>query len=81
VCRISEGLAALAIGVGSLVPAVLHRRREDPAKEAVPVMGNQDPMDRHTPEVSLVASHTAGMSAEAGGTCSIRAALRSPCEP
>lgn len=79
-CRISEGLAALAKGVGSSVPVLLHNQREDLAKE-VPVLDTQDPMDRHTPEGWQAASRTAGNLAEGDGTCFVRAMLHSPSVP
>lgn len=69
--------------MGSLGPtAVLRSLRDGLATEEVPVMrSQQDPVDRHTPEVSLAASHTAGSSAEVGGTCSVQVKLRSPYVP
>lgn len=66
--------------MGSLIPALLHSQREDLARE-VPVVDNQDPKDRHTPEVSPVASRTAGSLAGVDGTCSVLAMLRSPSVP
>lgn len=70
----------LAIGVGSLVLALLHSQREGLAEE-VPVLDSQDPMGRHTPEVWQDASRTAGSLAGADGTCSVLTVLHSLAEP
>lgn len=80
-CRISEGLAALARGVGSLVPAavLLHILSGLVAEQEDLVKGREV---RHNPEVSRDAGRTAGDSlAGAGETCSVRAEPRSPCVP